>query len=149
VRAVDVAGNVGAPATGTLSSGYLVTPQPIAIKSSAQLGSAVPIAFQVRNPDGSLVTSTDVVTRIDSVYQGATCPAGSTAGTTELIYRYPDFSTGRSSLRFVEGSRSLQFNWDTSSAATAPTVTGSGCYVVLVYLNDGAAPRRTTPLLLR
>jgi hypothetical protein len=140
---------VGPAVDRTFSPGFLVSPSPIVTKSPARLGSAVPITFQVRNADGSLVTSTSVVSRIDSVYQGTTCPAGSTAGTTELIYRNPDFSTGKSSLRFVESSRSLQFNWDSTSASRAPTLTGPGCYIVLVYLSDLAAPWRTMPITLK
>lgn len=146
VRAVDVAGNVGTAASVGFSTGYTVTPRPITVKEIAKLGSAVPVAFTVRNPNGSLVTSTSVVTKIDSVYQGAVCPAGSTAGVTELIYQAPNFSTGKSSLRFVSGG--FQFNWDTTSAATQPTVTGKGCYVVMVYLNDGSSAK-TTPLYLQ
>jgi len=149
VRARDVAGNIGSAVSYSFTTSYTVTPAPILIKSSAQTGSAVPITFQVTKPDGTVVTSTDIVAKIDSVFLGATCPAGSLSGTVELIYRNPNFSTGKSSLRYVSSSQSLQFNWDTTSVTTNPIITGKGCYIALVYLNDGAAPRPTSMILLK
>ncbi len=155
VRAKDNAGNVDAsPASRTFKVVYTVTPRPVLVKTSAQLGSAVPVVFQVKNPLGVVITSTGVVDRIYSVHSplpsSGVCPAASVGiTTTEVLYEEPNFSTGKSSLRFITTTQSFQFNWDTTSASTEPLLTGKGCYTVLIYLDDQSAARRTTPVQLK
>jgi hypothetical protein len=49
-------------------------------------------------------------------------------------------------------SGGYQFNWDTTTTTTAPTLTGKGCYTVLLYLDDRrdlSAPRLTSPVQLK
>jgi hypothetical protein len=61
----------------------------------------------------------------------------------------PSGATGNSTFRFVASENNYKFNWDTTTTTTAPILTGKGCYTVLIYLNDQAAPRLTTPVQLK
>jgi hypothetical protein len=143
VTATDVAGN-SASKTSSYSVGYNVTLTPI--KTTATLGSAVPVIWQVKDGSGSIISSLSIVRRIESVFTGSSCVPSQT-GIKETLFSFPDGSTGKSTLRFV--SPNFQFNWDTTSASTNPTITGKGCYTVLIYLNDRDEPRMTTAVLLK
>jgi hypothetical protein len=139
--------------------GYSVT-FPVPLKTTANLGSAVPAV--VRAMDGSTVLSdTGIVLRIESarlpVVSGTTCPAiSSPAWATaplNLLYRNEpntpgvEFSTGSSDLRYVASIPGFQFNWDTTGSQL-------GCHRVLFYFNDtnpdgSATPPRWTPTIVR
>ena len=67
-------------------------------------------------------------------------------GTTEVLYSPATGATGNSSFRYVPP---FQFNWDTSTASSAPIVTGKGCYTVLLTLSDQSAVRMTNGVQLK
>ena len=150
VRATDNAGNVDAtPATRAFIVVYtfILTPP----KASATLGSAVPLIWQLKDPQGNTVSSLSTLVTMQSVFNGpapasGVC-AGSSSGVAEVLFSQPIGATGNSSFRFV--SPTFQFNWDTGTAATAPIITGKGCYTVLINLSDGSAAKQTPPILLK
>ncbi len=156
VTATDIAGNV-ATKTHNYFVNYSVTLT--ALKTPAQLGSAVPVVFQVKDGLGIVISSlSPTVQKIESVFNGSVVPSGgcvsSESGLKETLYSLPDGATGKSSLRFISSTQSYQFNWDTTTAATLPIATSKGCYTVLIYLNDRPQipltnPRRTTPVQLK
>jgi hypothetical protein len=136
---------------------YNVTIQPL--KTPVKPGSAVPVVFQVTR-GGAVQTSTSIVKEIDSSFKplpsSGVCPVPSTDGIKEVLYKSPDFSTGKSTLRYLTSSQSFQFNWDTTSAISLPApVTGQGCYTVLIYFDDldssgnPTGPRLTTVVQLK
>jgi hypothetical protein len=144
VNATDGAGRF-ATKTVTYSVGYNVTLTPL--KATAQLGSAVPVIWQVRDAAGNYITSLSTVKKIESVFRGSS-PCGTTSpGISETLFESPNYSTGKSSLRYVSSIPGFQFNWDTTSASTDP---GRGCYTVLIYLTDQpTGPRETTLVVLK
>jgi hypothetical protein len=133
----------GSSGTAAHEVDYSVTISPP--KSPANLGSSIPIVFQVKGNQGVVISDLSVVLLIESVYNGSHVPPGgcvaSSSGTHVPLYQNPNFSTGQSSLRFV--SSSYQFNWDSTSAQ------GLGCYTALIYLKDSSNPRMTTPIQLK
>ncbi|HMJ87845.1 MAG TPA: hypothetical protein VK504_31935, partial [Vicinamibacterales bacterium] len=147
VRATDNAGNMGTT-TRTFKVVYAFTLTPL--KSPANLGSAVPIAWQLKDPLGANVSSLSTMVKMESVFNGSVVPASgcvaSPNGTTEVLYSPATGATGNSSFRYVPP---FQFNWDTSTASTAPIVTGKGCYTVLITLSDQSAARTTNGLQLK
>ena len=72
--------------------------------------------------------------------------AASAVGTPEVLFSPATGATGNSSFRYVPP---FQFNWDTSTAATAPIITGKGCYSVLIYLSDQSAAKKTNGVQLK
>ena len=151
VRAKDAAGNVSGSATRAFTVVYTFTLA--ALKSTAQLGSAVPISFQLKDPQGNIVTTLTAAVpliKMESVFNGPVPPAGcvaSTTGTYETLYSPATGATGGSNLRLVSGS--YQFNWDTTTASTAPIITGKGCYTVLITLSDGSVAKKTAAVQLK
>ena len=71
----------------------------------------------------------------------------STTGTYETLYSPATGATGGSNFRTVSGG--YQFNWDTTTASTAPIITGKGCYTVLITLNDGSNAKMTNAVQLK
>jgi hypothetical protein len=144
VRAADNAGNAGNSASRAFTVVYAFTLTPL--KSPANLGSAVPIIWQLSDPSGVPVNSLSTLLRMESVFNGSIVPAGgcvaSTAGTRQTLFNQPIGATGNSSFRLV--SPGYQFNWDTGTAAA----TGKGCYTVLIYLNDQSTPKMTNAVQL-
>ena len=138
--------------------GYSVT-FPVPLKTTANLGSAVPAVVQARD-GATVISNVNVVLRIESARlpaSGTTCPAISspswaTATRRTLYLNEPgtpgvEFSTGSSNLQFVAANQAFQFNWDTTGSEL-------GCHRVLFYFNDTnpdgspTAPR-WTPTIVR
>jgi hypothetical protein len=143
VTATDVAGN-----STTAVRSYLVVYAFTlsSLKSPARLGSAVPVNWQLKDALGASIQSLTTLTTIESVFNGAAPRGGcvaSTAGVRHVLYSPATGATGGSDFRLVSGG--YQFNWDTSTAQG----TGAGCYTVLITLNDGSAPKMSTPVLVR
>jgi VCBS repeat-containing protein len=116
------------------------------MKSPANLGSAVPISWQLKNSAGTFINSLSTLLKMESVFNGPVPPGGcvaSASGTTVTLYNPATGATGGSSFRLVSGG--YQFNWDTTTAVP----TGKGCYTILLTLNDQSAPRKTTPVQLK
>jgi hypothetical protein len=108
-------------------------------KSSAKLGSADPLIWRTSGAQSIFINSLSSVLRINSVFNGPVPNNGcvaSLSGTVEILYASPNQATGGSSLRDVtiNGIQYSQFNWDTTSAS----ITGAGCYTVLLTLTDGS-----------
>jgi len=129
--------------------GLTMTP----LKTAAQQGSAVPIAWTLKDAAGNPLVSLTTLLKLESVFNGAV-PAGgcvaSTIGIRETLFNLPNGATGGSTFRIVLGG--YQFNWDTTTTTTAPTLMGKGCYTVLLYLSDRpdmSGPRLTTPVQLK
>jgi hypothetical protein len=109
-------------------------------KSSANLGSADPLIWRTSDGQNNFVNSLSSAAKIQSVFNGAApnrggCVGSSLIGTYETLYTDPNQATGSSSLRDVtiNGVLYSEFNWDTTSASTAPIITGAGCYTVVLY----------------
>ena len=142
VTGKDVAGNE----TTTVRS-YLVvyaftlTP----LKSTANLGSAVPIDWQLKDAFGVSINSLTTLLKMESVFngpaQGGCTPSAS--GTTVTLYDPATGAKGGSDFRLVSGG--YRFNWASGTA----TSTGKGCYTILITLNDGSAPKLTNAVQLK
>ncbi len=139
------------PATVSITvkaSHYSIRIRPL--KSPAQLGSAVPIIWELKDAAGNRLRSLSTLSRMESVFNGSVPPGGclpSANGTREVLYSFPDGATGSSSFRLV--SDGYQFNWDTTTAKTPPVVTGKGCYTVLLFLDDQSPAKMTTSVQLK
>jgi hypothetical protein len=136
VTATDVAGNVAAPKTNNYSVGYNYTFTPP--KSPANLGSAVPLIWQLKDANG-IVSDLASLVLLQSVSNGSVPASGgcvaNPTGTSQILFSAPNGSTGNSSFRFVPPN--FQFNWDSTTAIS----TGKGCYTILITLKDGSAPK--------
>jgi hypothetical protein len=139
---VLVNGNLNESAMSNTASGmvnhqfqlYIVTVAPM--KSPAKSGSSVPTNFTVQDASTlAVISDLGVVKEIDSVFNGVP-PAGSKCQVKQLVYQAPNFSEGKSNLRFVGNSD--QFNWDTSSTLSANGGCGLGSYTLLITLKDGS-----------
>jgi hypothetical protein len=123
---------------------YTVTIDPL--KTPANLGSAVPIDWEVRNASGVRLVSLSTLVTMESVYNGP-APAGgcvaSATGSRALLYSPASGATGGSNFRIL--GQGYRFNWDSTTALP----TGPGCYTILLTFDDGAAPRLTTAVQLR
>ena len=130
------------------------------LKTPAQQGSAVPIIWQLKDATGKLILSLSTLLKIESVYNGPVPPTGGcvasatgfSATSKEMLFSLPNGATGASSFRLVSSSSSYQFNWDTTTTSTAPTITGKGCYTILLYFNDRpdlTNPRMTSAVQLK
>ena len=123
------------------------------LKTPAQQGSAVPVSWSLKNAAGNPISSLSTLLKMESVYNGPVPSGGcvaSSSGVRETLFSQPEGATGASSFRLVSGG--YQFNWDTTTTTTAPTLTGKGCYTVLLYLDDRrdlSAPSLTSPVQLK
>ena len=140
--------NVPATVTITVAAApiqpYTITIDPL--RSPANLGSAVTIEWELRNSAGVRLESLTTLLKIESVFTGvapATGCVASATGTKATLYSPATGATGGSNFRLV-GNR-FRFNWDSTTA----NATGIGCYTILITLDDGSAPRMTTPVQLR
>jgi hypothetical protein len=121
VTATDAAGNT-ASATYTyfVRYNFILTPP----KSSANLGSAVPLIWQLQDATGAVVSDVTSLVTLSSSFNGL--PA-------VTLYSPATGATGGSNFRFV--SPNFQFNWDTSTASA----TGKGYYTVVFRLKDNSS----------
>jgi hypothetical protein len=143
VTATDNAGNQSSKTVNYLVV-YAVTISPL--KSPAQLGSAVPVQWQLKDALGVAVNSLSTLLKMESVFNGP-APAGgcsvSTTGTRTILFSPATGATGGSSFRLT--TTGYQFNWDSTTAKG----TGKGCYTLLLTFNDGSAPKLTTAVQLK
>lgn len=94
---------------------------------SFNLGKAIPIKWQLKNPAGNFVTN-QVPNTLLTVVPNAAC---SGAGTGTPIVLWPS-ATGSTVLRYDTTNNQYVFNWDT-------TYQPAGCYNIQVQLIDGTA----------
>jgi hypothetical protein len=115
---------------------FILTPP----KTTATLGSAVPLIWQLTDALGSVLSNLTSLVKITSYFTGP--PSGGSCSTnytptstnTAVLYSPATGATGGSNFRFVNPN--FQFNWDSTTAQG----TGKGCYVVVWQLNDNAGP---------
>jgi hypothetical protein len=123
--------------TGFLSplttAGTLANPS---FSGSQNLGSAVPLKYQLNTSTGQLVTDISSTVSIKAVRNMA-C-SGAPTGAEILLYSPTVGATGGSTFRF--SSPIFIFNWD--SSVVVPT--GPACYTIVLQLSDGTAPKATT-----
>jgi len=100
------------------------------------LGSAVPIKWQLLDSAGNNVTDLTTTTSLKAVLN-TTC-SGTPTGPSTLIYAPTVGATGGSTFR--SSSSGFIFNWDTS--VVVPT--GPACYTIVLQLSDGTTPKATT-----
>jgi hypothetical protein len=144
VTASDNAGNVATRVnTYWVVYNFVLTPP----KTSANLGSAVPLIWQLTDALGAVLSDLTSLVKLTSYFtgqpSGGTCSTNYTATSTNtaVLYNPATGATGGSNFRFV--SPTFQFNWDTTTA----TSTGKGCYVVVWQLKDNAGPGPTFSIL--
>lgn len=133
VTATDPAGNTTVlKSTYTVAYNFILTPS----KNTAQLGSAVPVIWELTDAQGGVISSLSTLLKLESVFNGP-APAGgcvaSLSGTYQTLFSQPNGATGNSSFRFI--GPTFQFNWDTGTVVG----TGKGCYTIKISLNDTTA----------
>jgi hypothetical protein len=116
--------------TGAIVWQFSATP----IKSSATLGSSVPVIWSLQNASSGYISDLSTLLELDAIFNGPPPAGGCVTSTSSaqppiLLYSPATGAKGKSSFRFV--SPSFQFNWDSNVSA------GSGCYTVKIVLNDG------------
>ena len=101
------------------------------------LGSAVPLKWQLRDASGAFVSrlgSTSLLTAVQDTACSGPAPAGAK---TILLYSPTAGATGGSTFRYDTTNNQFIFNWDTSKGASR------GCWELVLQLDDGSAPRAT------
>jgi hypothetical protein len=126
------------------------TVSPSCSPGSFTLGRAVPIKFQLRDPQGNLVTSVDAISNILRIaaLRTSQCPG---VGGTELsppLYVCDSASgtcgaTGGSTFRFDSNNNQFIFNWDTANVAQP------GFYTIVVTLQDARNTTAATTIQLK
>jgi hypothetical protein len=129
----DPAGNYKTMA-GAVNDAISWTFSATPIKSSATLGSSVPVIWSLQNASGGNISDLSTLVELDTIFNGPLPAGGCVASTSStqqpiLLYNPATGAKGNSSFRFV--SPNFQFNWDTNVSA------GKGCYTVKIVLNDG------------
>ena len=108
------------------------------------------MSWRLLDGKGTFISDLKTLLELDSVYNGPVPSGGkcvaSADGTKEVIFKQPVGSTGNSSFRIV--SSGYQFNWDSTTTITVPTITPAGCYSVLIMLNDTSPPKVMGPIEL-
>ena len=136
VTAADNAGN-NATRTNTYFVVYNFVLEPP--KSPAELGSAVPLNWQLKDANGQFITDLGSLVSLWSVYNGPKGAAACTPSRTGIqatLYSPATGATGGSDLRSIASTNSFKFNWNTSTAVS----TGTGCYTIVFQLKDNAGP---------
>jgi hypothetical protein len=110
---------------------FILTPP----KSPANLGSAVPLIWQLQDANGAIITDMSSLVAITSVFNNAQpvsgpCVASQSGTSPAILYSPATGATGGSNFRFV--SPNFQLNWDSSTA----NATGRGCYTIEFQLKD-------------
>lgn len=109
---------------------------------SANLGSAVPIKWQLEDTGGNFITSLSTTVLLEAVFTPA-C-VGSPSGPTVVLFSPTMGATGGSTFRYDFTNNQFIFNWATSTGVS----TGTGCYTLLLQLNDNS-PLKTTAIQLK
>ncbi|MBZ5540581.1 MAG: Ig-like domain repeat protein [Acidobacteriia bacterium] len=103
---------------------------------TANLGSAVPIKWQLRDGNGNYVSSLSSLNSMQAIFN--TACAGVPTGQIYVLYAPTLGATGNSTFRYDTTNNQFIFNWDTSN------VTPAGCYTIVVQLSDQSPLKATT-----
>jgi len=125
--------------TGFLSPlGTAGTDQYPTFSGPANLGSAVPLKWQLRDSSGAFLTDLATTATIEAVLNPS-CTGPAPASGRINLYSPATGATGNSSFRYDATNNQFRFNWDTSYGGITP-----GCYTVILTLNDGSQPKATS-----
>ena len=103
---------------------------------ATNLGSAVPIKWQLRDGNGNYVSSLSSLNSMQAIFNSA-C-AGAPTGQVYVLYAPTLGATGNSTFRYDTSNNQFIFNWDTS------VVSPSGCYTIVVQLSEQSPLKATT-----
>ena len=144
VTATDTAGNT-ATSTNTYYVVYNFNLTPP--KTPANLGSAVPLIWQLKDANGVSITDMTSLVTLASYFTPGVVPVNGVCpitypGTTKVVlYNPATGAAGGSNFRLISGG--FQFNWDTTTAQA----TGKGCYTIVWQLKDNSGPALPFPVL--
>ena len=129
-----VPSNVAAPVSASYDVGYVFTGffSPVAVTGKTfKAGSSIPLKWRLQDAQQSYITRFSAILGVQ-VAPDPSCTAGGEG------VAFDAGSPGNSGLQLEQNT--FQFNWQTTGLAT-------GCYAVMVVLDDGT--RKTTFLTLR
>ncbi len=104
---------------------------------SAKLGNAVPVKWSLQDGSGNYISNLNTTSILEAIPNPA-C-SGAPSGQPIVLYSPTTGAKGGSTFRF--STNQFVFNWDTSTGVT------SGCYTLVLQLNDGSPVKATTILL--
>jgi hypothetical protein len=137
VTATDNAGNTTTnTATFYIAYQFVLAPP----KTPANLGSAVPLTWQLKDANGVATTDLTSLITLTSYFTPGVLPVNGVCpivypGTVKAqLYNPASGATGGSNFRSVRGG--FQFNWDTTTAQA----TGKGCYTLVWQFKDRSGP---------
>ncbi|MBZ5537598.1 MAG: Ig-like domain repeat protein [Acidobacteriia bacterium] len=104
---------------------------------SANLGSAVPLKWQLKDSNGNFISSVSTLSLLQASLN--TNCAGPPEGPAVVLYSPTNGATGGSTFRYDTSNNQFIFNWDTTSVVPI----GPGCYSVLLQLNNNSPIRAT------
>ncbi|MGE5717773.1 MAG: Ig-like domain repeat protein, partial [Acidobacteriota bacterium] len=110
---------------------------------SANLGSAVPLKWQLRDSNGNFLTSLATTTKIEAVLNSSSCTAPVPPAGRINLYSPATGATGGSSFKYDTTTNQFRFNWDTSYLGIP-----AGCYDVILTLAD-SSPSKVTSVQLQ
>ena len=101
------------------------------------LGHGIPIKWSLQDGVGNPITNLNSTVVLEAI-SNPTC-SGAPTGQATILYLPTSGAKGGSTFRI--GSSQFIFNWDTSTGVT------SGCYTIVLQLNDGSPQKATTIFL--
>jgi hypothetical protein len=104
---------------------------------TGNLGHAIPIKWSLQDGQGNFISNLNTTTLLEAIFNPS-C-SGAPTGQATLLYSPTVGAKGGSTFRF--STNQFVFNWDTSTGVT------SGCYTLVLQLNDGSPLKATTILL--
>jgi hypothetical protein len=104
---------------------------------TGNLGHAIPIKWSLQDGAGNFLSNLNTTVLVEAI--GNPSCSGAPTGQATLLYSPTVGAKGGSTFRF--STNQFVFNWDTSSGVT------SGCYTIVLQLNDGSALKATTIFL--
>jgi len=104
---------------------------------TGNLGHAIPIKWSLQDGAGNFLSNLNTTVLLEAI--GNPSCSGAPTGQATLLYSPTVGAKGGSTFRF--STNQFVFNWDTSTGVT------SGCYTIVLQLNDGSALKATTIFL--
>jgi hypothetical protein len=104
---------------------------------TGNLGHAIPIKWSLQDGTGNFISNLTTATLLEAI-SNPSC-SGAPTGQATILYLPTSGAKGGSTFRF--STNQFVFNWDTSTGVT------SGCYTIVLQLNDGSPLKATTIFL--